>query len=164
MTFDEFVGIHKDDSLKEKLALLVDTMELVGNARVNRQDAVFRQNDYDAEYYQREYDAMEERTKWIYQELSSSIDGGKTDALRHKIGNRIYFAGYDSSFDEGWVSEYEVKDITLAGLVLIGDDDDWVDPSDPAEQMYWTREEAEKALAEMARKAGENKGWQKSGR
>ena len=75
------------------------------------------------------------------------------DALRHKIGDSIYFAGYDSSFDEAWINEYKVEDITLAGCVQIGDSaDDWVDPSNPDEQMYWTREEAEKALTEMRKK------------
>ena len=78
--------------------------------------------------------------------------------LRAKIGGKIYWAGYDKNFpDESEVEELEVKDVSAAGLVQIsyaGRTIDWVDPKDPKEQLYQTREEAEAALKKMKEAAG----------
>ena len=75
--------------------------------------------------------------------------------LRAKVGKTIYFAYLDENYpDESEVVEYEIQDASAAGDVYIADG--WCDPADPRECLFWTREAAEKALAEMkaAKKGG----------
>ena len=80
MTFESFVDIHKGDTPKEKLVLLVDTMELLGNKRVDRTDARWRRNDDDAEYYSRECQHMIRRAKWLRSELERILEDKTTNA------------------------------------------------------------------------------------
>ena len=81
------------------------------------------------------------------------------DALRAEVGGKIYFASFDDSFpEESDVTEYEIYDMSAAGLVRVRIDDngnayDWVNPADPDERMFWTREEAEKKLEDLKREA-----------
>jgi len=73
------------------------------------------------------------------------------DQLRAQVGQKIYFALFDTNFpDESEVTEYEIEDVSALGLVRICDD--WSNPMNPEECLFWTREEAEEALRRMKEK------------
>lgn len=69
---------------------------------------------------------------------------------RYHVGDKVYFAGYDDNFpDQSVVSEYEVADASEKGLICLEEDVWWIDPNDPEEHMYPTREQAEEALKKL---------------
>jgi len=69
---------------------------------------------------------------------------------RYHVGDKVYFAGYDDNFpDQSEVDEYEVTDASEKGLIFLEEDGLWIDPSDPREHMYPTREQAEEALKKL---------------
>ena len=76
MDFETYVKIHEDDSTRGVLEQLVETLELLGNNRVNRNDAIWRRNYDDAEYYSRECQHMMRRSDWLYEKLTKIVDGG----------------------------------------------------------------------------------------
>ena len=72
-----------------------------------------------------------------------------TQKQRYHAGDKVYFAGYDDNFpDQSVVSEYEVTDASEKGLIRLADGF-WIDPNDPEEHMYPTREQAEEALKKL---------------
>ena len=71
------------------------------------------------------------------------------DFHRYHVGDKVYFAGYDSNFpEESEVSDYEVLDASDMGMIRIRDVG-WLDPNDPSEDMYPTMEMAQNALNKM---------------
>ena len=73
MTLESFVKIHKDDAPMRTLDLLIDTTELLANARVNRMDAGWRGNNGDAAYYDHECQHMMNRICWIRDRLARDL-------------------------------------------------------------------------------------------
>ena len=73
MTFESFTDIHRDDTPLQKLALMIDTSEMLANNRLNRMEAYYRRNNADAEYYDRECCHMRKREGWIYNELAKDL-------------------------------------------------------------------------------------------
>ena len=73
MTFESFTDIHRDDTPLQKLALLVDTSEMLANDRVNRMEAYYRGNNADSEYYARECGHMKKREPWVFEELAKDL-------------------------------------------------------------------------------------------
>ncbi|MBR2258545.1 MAG: hypothetical protein IJ899_14690 [Blautia sp.] len=82
MTFEEYVHVHKDDKPVQKLAQLVDSLELAGNNRVYRAQAGNRE---DQEYYSREYAHMMRRAEWLFTEIKKLLEGREcADCMRAK--------------------------------------------------------------------------------
>ncbi|MCR5788643.1 MAG: hypothetical protein K6G83_02030 [Lachnospiraceae bacterium] len=78
------------------------------------------------------------------------------DFYRYHIGDKIYFAGYDSNFpEESMVSEYEILDASEKGMVNIVDDY-WIDPNNPEEYMFPTKQLAEESLKKQIRERRRN--------
>lgn len=77
-----------------------------------------------------------------------------TQKHRYHVGDKVYFAGYDDNFpDQSVVSEYEVTDASEKGLIRLFDGL-WIDPNDPEEHMYPSREQAEEALQRLIAEGG----------
>jgi hypothetical protein len=72
MTFETYVDVHKDDPPIQKLAQLVDSLELAGSNRVHRAQAGNRE---DQEYYSREYQHMMRRAEWLFTEIKKTLEG-----------------------------------------------------------------------------------------
>ena len=83
MYLDTFKDINRYKPLEQKICLLVHTMELVGNKRVNACDAFWRGNDEEHEYYVNEEKAMEERVSWLMDEILREIKNS-----RHLLAKR----------------------------------------------------------------------------
>ena len=71
------------------------------------------------------------------------------EVIRGTIEKKIYFACFDDNFpEESEVEEQYIYDASANGLVCLANNE-WSDPGNPDERMFWTREEAEAKLEEL---------------
>lgn len=74
MSFEDFVGIHKDKTPVEKLWLLVVTMNMMGTCRVNYATS---ENIESRTHCQSELEGQRQRAEWLYDEIKAALEGAK---------------------------------------------------------------------------------------
>lgn len=112
----------------------------------------------------RTYDLFFEITFEVIQKLGLYEDVGtpeecriameqskEPDTMRSMLGKILYCVCYNSyAPEDSEIEEIPVLDVSINGMVRI-DGSEWLNPDDPEEEVFWTREEAESYLEELKR-------------
>ena len=90
MELENYIALHKNDSVAKKIHQLVLTMDIIGTCRVQIIEARHNLNTDDEKHWDSERKAQEDRLDWLLEELSSAVDKRELcDKIRDKMSESL---------------------------------------------------------------------------